>query len=100
HLLRIGDTAARLPLTLDMRDLYDREMCHRLAEALPAPEAGTSGYEVGDIAYWTPRRSFVIFYEQNGEIIGSLQKIGHIAKGVEIFATTGDVKVTFELWQD
>ena len=88
---------AKFPLTLPMQDLYGREMCHRFAEALPANEAGTSGYKVGDIAYWTPRHSFVIFYKQNGEVIDNLQKIGRIASGVELFATTGDTDVTFEL---
>ncbi len=88
---------ARFPLTVSMMDLYGREMCHRFPEALPADEARRSGYDVGDIAYWTPRRSFVIFYEQNGEIIGNLQMIGHIHSGVELFARTGDTEVTFEL---
>ena len=52
---------------------------------------------MGDIAYWTPRHSLVIFYEQNGEIIGNLQRIGRIHSGVELFARTGDTDVTFEL---
>ena len=39
----------------------------------------------------------VIFYEQNGEIIGNLQKIGRIHSGVDLFARTGDTNVTFEL---
>ena len=85
------------PLTLPMMDLYSREMCYRFPEALPARETQTSGYEVGDIWYWTPRRSFVIFYEQNGEVIGSLQKIGRVDSGVELFRHTGDCEVTFEL---
>ena len=88
---------AQFPLNLPMKDLYDREMCHRFAKALPAHEAGTSGYAVGDIAYWTPWHSFVIFYEQNGEIIDHLQKVGRIVSGVEIFAKTGDTDVKFEL---
>ena len=88
---------ARFPLTVSMMDLYGREMCYRFPEALPADEARRSGYDVGDIAYWTPRHSFVIFYEQNGEIIGNLQKIGHIHSGVDLFAHTGDTDVTFEL---
>ena len=88
---------AKFPLTLPMQDLYGREMCYRFDEALPAREAGTSGYAVGDIAYWTPRHSFVIFYKQNGEVISNLQKVGHIASGVELFATTGDTDVRFEL---
>lgn len=88
---------SRFPLTVPMADLYSREMCYRFPEALPANEAGTSGYEVGDIAYWTPRHSFVIFYKQNSEIISNLQKVGRIDSGVEIFSRTGDVDVTFEL---
>ncbi|WP_371371165.1 cyclophilin-like fold protein [Sporomusa aerivorans] len=88
---------SRFPLTLPMMDLYSREMCYRFSDVLPANEVQTSGYEVGDISYWTPRHSFVIFYKQNGEVIGNLQKIGHIDSGVEIFSRTGDTNVTFEL---
>ena len=75
---------ARLPLTIPMTDLYSRELVYRFPDALPAHEAGTSGYEVGDIVYWTPRHSFVIMYAQNGEIISNLQKVGRIDSGVEI----------------
>lgn len=64
----------RFPLTVPMEDLYAREMCYHFPEALPAEEAGRSGYEVGDIGYWTPRHSLVIFYKQNGEVISNLQK--------------------------
>ena len=39
----------------------------------------------------------MIFYEQNGEIIDYLQKVGRITSGVEIFAKTGDTDVKFEL---
>ena len=88
---------AKFPLTVPMMDLYSREMCYRFPEALPANESGTSGYEVGDIVYWTPRHSFVIMYEQNGERISSLQKIGRVDSGVEVFRRTGNIDVTFEL---
>lgn len=87
----------QFPLTIPMLDLYGREMCYRFAQALPANEAATSGYEVGDIAYWPPRHSFIIMYAQNGERINQLQKVGHIDTGVEIFKQTGDTLVTFEL---
>jgi Domain of unknown function (DUF369). len=80
-----------------MQDLYNREMVYRFEDALPANEARTSGYEVGDISYWTPRHSFVIFYRQNGEVINSLQKVGRIQAGVELFETTGNASVKFEL---
>ncbi len=88
---------AKFPLTLPMMDLYSREMCYRFPDALPANEEQTSGYEVGDISYWTPRHSFIILYRQNGEVIGNLQKIGRIDSGVEIFSQTGDANVRFEL---
>ena len=87
----------KFPLTVPMADLYSREMCYRFPNPLPANEAGTSGYEIGDIAYWTPRHSLIIMYEQNGERISNLQKIGRIESGVEIFNLTGDIEVTFEL---
>jgi hypothetical protein len=90
---------SRLPLTLPMKDLYEREVVYNFPEALPANEEERGGYEVGDISYWSPWRSFVIFYKQNGEII-NLQKIGHIDSGVEIFETTGDTKVGFELLKE
>ncbi|MBJ9974142.1 hypothetical protein IAE35_01140 [Pseudomonas sp. S75] len=89
--------AARFPLTVPMMDLYSREVVYRFPEALPANETSTSGYDVGDIVYWTPRHSFVIMYEQNGERISNLQKVGRIDSGVEVFKRTGDIDVTFEL---
>lgn len=88
---------AKFPLTLPMMDLYSREVVYRFPDALPANETRTSGYEVGDIVYWAPRHSFVIMYEQNGERISNLQKVGRIDSGVEIFKRTGDINVTFEL---
>lgn len=89
----------QFPVTLPMLDLYSREMCYRFEESLPANEATTSGYQIGDIAYWTPRNSFVIFYEQNDEVISNLQKVGHIESGVEVFRNIGDVDVLFEVME-
>lgn len=90
----------KMPMTLPMSDLYGREMCYRYgADALPTDELRSDGYEVGDIAYWPPRGSLVILYEQNGEQF-ERQHIGHISEGVEVFATTGDADVTFEVVSD
>lgn len=84
----------RLPLTLMMDDLYDREMCYHLEDALPASRQVSDGYRVGDIIYWPPRKSLVILYRQNGERF-SRQYLGHIDEGVEMFESTGDIEVTF-----
>lgn len=86
----------KLPLTLHMQDLYSREMCYRFPDPLPANEVSTRGYEVGEIVYWTPGRSFVIMYKQNGERF-AMQSMGRIDSNAEIFSNTGDVNILFEL---
>lgn len=90
---------SRLPLTLPMEDLYEREVVYHFDKALPVEQEKRGAYEVGDISYWSPRKSFVIFYKQNGEII-NLQKIGRLDSSVEIFEKTGDVEVKFELLKE
>lgn len=87
----------QMPMTLSMSDLYGREMCYRYgANALPTDSLRSDGYEIGDIAYWPPRGSLVILYEQNGEQF-ERQHLGHIDSGVEVFKSTGDADVTFEV---
>ena len=90
------DFIDKLPLTLPMMDLYDREMCYRFDEALSTDNLTSSGYKVGEIAYWPPRHSFVILYEQNGERF-ERQTLGYFDESVDIFKTTGDTDVLFEL---
>lgn len=86
-----------MPMTLDMMDLYGREMCYRFgAGALATDNLRSDGYAIGDIAYWPPAGSLVILYEQNGERF-QRQHVGHIDSGVDIFSTLGDTSVTFEL---
>ena len=86
----------KFPLTVFMRDLYQREMCYRMGSgSLPSDSLRNDGYNVGDIAYWPPMGSLVILYEQNGEKF-QRQHLGHIDKGVEIFKGIGDCTVTFD----
>ncbi|KAA6333133.1 hypothetical protein EZS27_018429 [termite gut metagenome] len=87
---------AKFPLTVPMQDLYNREMCYHFPDVLPADNVQNTGYEVGEIIYWPPLHSLVIMYAQNGEHF-SMQKIGRIESGVDIFAKTGNVTVTFEV---
>jgi hypothetical protein len=87
---------AKLPLTIPMQDLYSREMCYRFPDELPTDNVQTTSYEIGEIIYWPPRHSLVIMYAQNGEKF-SMQKIGRIDSGVEIFKNTGNMNVKFEV---
>lgn len=89
----------RLPLTIPMMDLYAREVVYRFDDPLPADEVQMRSYEVGEIIYWPPRHSFVFMYAQNGEQF-SMQTIGRIDSGVEIFEETGDVEVIVELIEE
>ena len=84
-----------LPLTVPMDNLYSREMCYHLPDALPTDDVATRGYEVGDLVYWPPMHSLVILYAQNGEHF-SYQKLGHVEGDVESFFTgAGTLDVTF-----
>ncbi len=87
----------KLPTTLQMENLYGREMCYRYgAGGLDESATRSDRYEIGDIVYWKPRGSFVILYKQNGEEFERVQ-IGHIESGVEIFNGLGTTKIKFEL---
>lgn len=46
--------ADRLPLTLELLDLYGREMCYRFADEMPANEVQTRNFQLGEIIYWPP----------------------------------------------
>ncbi|WP_125767106.1 cyclophilin-like fold protein [Lapidilactobacillus wuchangensis] len=91
------DLLNKLPMAVKMRNLYSREMTYRFKEALPAKKATTSGYEVGDIGYWKPLHSLVIFYKQTGEIIDQLQIVGHLENEVSFFNSIGDSIIDFKL---
>lgn len=85
----------RMPFTIEMDNLYAREMCHRYGRgALPAKQSRDMGYRVGDISYWPPMGSLVILYKQNGEVFEQ-QPIGHIEDDISFFAQMKDARVTF-----
>lgn len=89
----------KMPMTIPMEDLYDREMCYHYGEgAFLYHETRADGYQTGDLIYWPPMGSFVILYHQNGEQFERVQ-LGHIDSGAEVFETTGSTRVTFEVIQ-
>ena len=89
--------AKKLPVTLKMENLYNREMCYHYGNgAFPVGTLRSDRYEVGDIIYWPPRGSFVILYLQNGEEF-ERQHMGRINGNVDFFRNAGDMDVTFEI---
>lgn len=87
----------RMPFTINMNNLYFREMCHRYGRGgLPTDDARDQSYQVGDISYWPPMGSLVILYAQNGEVFEQ-QPIGHIDGDVSFFKGISSAKVTFKV---
>lgn len=91
----------QMPMTLSMSDLYSRGNVLPGTEQMPFRQTPCvpMGMRSEDIAYWPPRGSLVILYAQNGEQF-ERQHLGHIDSGVEVFESTGDADVTFEVVDD
>ena len=87
--------AENLPITLSMRNLYSREMVYRFPDSLPTDNVNYTGYEVGEIIYWSPGNALVIMYAQNGEQF-SMQKVGVIESDLSFFKNFGTTDVTIE----
>lgn len=93
------DFVSVLPLNVSMNDLFEREKYGDLPKALSENGPRKNRYEVGDIAYWSPRHQFAVYYRQDGESIPSpgIIPIAKIDAGTEAFNVPGSVKVTIEL---
>lgn len=86
---------AKMPFTIQMDNLYSREMCYRFGRGgLPIDKnVGNRSYQIGDISYWPPMGSLVFLYKQNGEIFEQ-QPIGHIDSDLTCLSqlTSADVE--------
>ncbi len=83
-----------MPITLKMRNVYQREMSYTLPAKLPVNKLSANAYRVGDIIYWPQRNSIAIIYKHNGEKFRR-QNIGHIDFGAEVFRNIKEIDVTF-----
>ncbi len=83
-----------MPITLKMKNVYQREMSYTLPGKLPVQKLSANEYRAGDIIYWPHRNSIAIIYKHNGEKFRR-QNIGHIDSGVEVFRNITETDVTF-----
>lgn len=92
------DLFAMLPLSIEMDDLFRREKTGILPARLSERTPGVATYELGDLGYWRPRNSFVIFYRHDGETIPSpgIVRLGKVGSQLEIFDVPGTVRVTVQ----
>jgi hypothetical protein len=90
--------ASMLPLTIQMDDHLRREKTGIIPRPLSERTPGSRTYELGDLGYWRPRNTFVIFYRQDGLAIPGpgIVLLGKVDAGVEIFDVPGTVQVAVE----
>jgi hypothetical protein len=92
------DFVSMLPLTIQMDDHLRREKTGIIPRPLSERTPGSRTYEFGDLGYWRPRNTFVIFYRQDGLTIPGpgIVLLGKVDAGVEIFDVPGTVQVAVE----
>jgi hypothetical protein len=90
--------ASMLPITIAMDDLMGREKTGVLPHALSSPANGSSHYDKGDLGYWKPRHSFVIYYRQDGEPLPppGIVLLGKVAGDLSAFEGDKSQRVTVE----
>ncbi len=83
-----------MPITIKMRNVYQREMSCTLPGKLPISRLSANTCRAGDIIYLPHRNSLAIIYKQSSERFRR-QNLGHIDSGAEVLAALGDTDVTF-----
>lgn len=73
------DLYRRLPLTLTMHPLQNREFYANISLSENAAES--DGYKIGDIGYWTPGNALVFYYGPG--YTGNLIILGRITSGLK-----------------
>lgn len=89
----------QLPLTISLND-SDNDFCGGNLDIDYSESDVTSGYQNGDLMFWTPANNFVIFVngEENSTDTGDLVKLGHIISSQEMLDTLdGNIDVTIAL---
>ncbi len=91
------DFASLLPLSLTLKDYASTEKVSDLPRKL-STDGAPPGFDpsVGDIAYYAPWGNLAIYY-RDFEYSSGLVSLGTLASGVDVFASSGSMQVTFEL---
>ena len=93
---------AQLPLTVSLND-SDNDFCGDNIDIEYSESDVTSGYQNGDLVFWTPANNFVIFVsgEENSASTGDLVKLGRITSPQEMIdALEGQIDVTIALKEE
>ena len=75
--------ARQLPQTISMRRMGEHEYYGSLDESLTHAENTQVGYEIGDIAFWTPGNLFALYFDTPQSDPEGLMILGEITSDIE-----------------
>lgn len=76
-----------LPTTVSMRRMGDHEYYGSLKNPLDVEENLQVGYEVGDLAFWTPGDLFAVYFDEPEKSPSGLMILGKITSDLSVFDT-------------
>lgn len=75
---------AQLPLTLTMTRMGEHEYYSALPKPLSEKGKKQTGYEIGDLAYWTPGDLFALYFDEPQEEPEGLLPLGRITSDISL----------------
>ena len=90
-----------LPLTLSMTRMGEHEYYSSLGEPLSEDDITKVGYDIGDLAYWTPGDLFAIYFDDTDEEPEGLIILGNITSYISLIEKLGNLQeMKIELKED
>lgn len=90
-----------LPLTLSMTRMGEHEYYSPLGEPLSEDDITKVGYDIGDLAYWTPGDLFAIYFDDTDEEPEGLIILGNITSDISLIEKLGNPQeMKIELKED
>ena len=88
--------AASLPVTVSMTRMGEHEYYGSLENPLSEEENSLqNGYEVGDLAFWTPGDLFALYFDEPEREPEDLIIFGHITSDISVFRGMGNPETMY-----
>ncbi len=81
---------ASLPQTVSLTRYGEHEYYGKLAQPLAETSPLQTGYEVGDLAYWTPGDMFVVYFDEPEKAPEGLMMLGKVTSDISVFDKMGN----------